>query len=454
MSIRSRLAVSYGMGVTLTLLIVGVFVWWQMGSALRGSLETTLQTRAAGVLTSLENAGQAGLQESDQVSPGVFVALFAAGGSLQESTRNTPPGVRPVNGVLEEGGRRYLLRVQAAPDGTLVVTGADLRPIDASQAALARLLIAVGLSVGSASLLGGWLLSGRALRPVGRLIDDASTMGPSNLERRLSPPARMDEIGRLTQTLNGMLDRIAESVERQRLFVAMASHELRTPLAALRAELDDADRADTTLAEYRQAVQDAQGDVIRLSSLVTSLLELAAMEEDAQRLERRPVHLREIVSAVARSVDPLVRQRGGAISMDVPDLMVRVDRVRVEHALGNLIGNALTYGGRGNEVVVRCRIDGDPAGQVLAVEVLDRGPGLGTQPPNRLFEPFTRGAQATGSGSGLGLATVASAVRAHGGTFGAENRDGGGARFWFTIPDVGANPSTPDPPAPIAHGRE
>jgi signal transduction histidine kinase len=428
-------------GVILTLLIVGVFVWWQMDSALRGSLETTLQTRAAGVLTSLENAGQAGLQESDQGSPGVFAALFTAGGSLQESTGDAPPGVRPVNGVLETGGRRYLVRVQAAPDGTLVVTGASLQPIDASQAALARLLIAVGLSVGAASLFGGWLLAGRALRPVGRLISDASAMGPSNLERRLSPPARMDEIGQLTQTLNGMLDRIAESVERQRLFVAMASHELRTPLAALRAELDDADRDDTSLAEYRQAVQDAQGDVIRLSSLTTSLLELASVQEDAGRVDRRPVPLREVVSAVARGADPLVRQHDATIVTEVPDVVARVDRTRVEHALGNLVNNALTYGGRGNMVEVRCQVDGQSGAQTLTVEVLDRGPGLGGAAPARFFEPFVRGSYATGSGSGLGLATVASAVRAHGGTFGGGNRDGGGARFWFTIPGVDPAPS-------------
>jgi len=433
-SIRTRLAVSYAVGVILTLLVVGVFVWWQMGSALRASLEVTLQTRADGVLSSLENAGQTGLQEGDHAAPGVFVALFTADGSLQESTGDAPPGVQPIDGIFETGGRRYLLRTQIAPDGTLIVTGADLQPIDESQAALEQLLIGVGLFAGVASLLGGWLLAGRALQPVDRLIDDAASLGPSNLERRLSPPARMDEIGRLTQTLNGMLDRIAESVERQRLFVAMASHELRTPLAALRAELDDADRVDTTLGEFRQAVQDAQGDVIRLSSLVTSLLELAAMQEDARQVERRPIRLRELVTSVVRSVDPLVRQHDAAIGMDVPDVVVRVDRVRVEHALGNLVSNALTYG-RGNAVEVRCRIDGELEARMLTVEVLDRGPGLGSDSPGRLFEPFVRGTQATGSGSGLGLATVASAIRAHGGTFGAGNRDDGGARLWFSIPD-------------------
>ena len=92
---------------------------------------------------------------------------------------------------------------------------------------------------------------------------------------------------------------------------------------------------------------------------------------------------------------------------------------------------------------IRCGIDGEPAARKLTVEVLDRGPGLDGDQPSRLFEPFVRGVQATGSGSGLGLATVASAVRAQGGTFGAENRDSGGARFWFTIPDVSSVPPTP-----------
>lgn len=437
MSIRARLAFSYWVGVVLTFLIVGVFVWWQMGSALRASLETTLQTRADGILSSLENAGQSGLQESGQASPAVFAALFRSDGVLQEATSTAPDGLRPVNGVFQAGGRQFLLFVQTTPDGTMVVTGADLRPIDTSQAALARLLVVVGLSVGAVSLLGGWLLAGRALRPVDRLIEDASGIDPTNLDRRLVEPARLDEIGHLTQTLNGMLDRISDSVERQRLFVAMASHELRTPLAALRAELDDADRPGTSIADVRRAVSDAQGDVIRLSSLVTSLLELAANQEDAKRIDRRPVPLRDIVASVTRAVEPLIRGRGAVIEADVPDVVVRVDRVRVEHALGNLVTNALTHGGGGHLVEIRGQVEVDGPDRTFTIEVLDGGRGLGTDPPDGLFEPFIRGGSSIGPGSGLGLATVASAVRAHGGTFGAATRAGGGARFWFSIPDDG-----------------
>ena len=434
MSIRSRLAVSYGAGVVVTLAIVGLFVWWQMGAALRGSLETTLQTRAAGILISLENAGQAGLQEADQAAPGVFAALFLPDGSLVDATTDAPPGIRPTSGVLDTGGRHYLVRTDAAPRGTIVVTGADLQPIADTQAALARLLLGVGLSVGAASLFGGWLLAGRALRPVDRLIDDAAALGPGDLDRRLAPPARMDEVGLLTLTLNGMLDRIAESVERQRLFVAMASHELRTPLAALRAELDIVERDDASLTDYREALQQAQGDAIRLTSLATSLLDLAATREDARSISRTPVRLRQLALSVVRGLDPVARQRGVAIDLDIPDAVVWVDRTRIEHALGNLLNNAVMYGGRGGEVEVHGRIESGPVGRTLTVDVLDRGPGLGDDPPDDLFAPFHRGTRASGAGSGLGLATVAGAIRAHDGTYGAADRDGGGARFWFIVP--------------------
>jgi signal transduction histidine kinase len=250
----------------------------------------------------------------------------------------------------------------------------------------------------------------------------------------------MDELGRLTITLNSMLDRVAESVERQRMFIAMASHELRTPLASLRAELDIVDRDDARLPEYRKTVRDAQADVIRLTDLSTSLLELASARLDSRTVSRAPIRIDELASSVARSLAPLARDNRATLELDVPDTTVEVDRTRIEHALGNLVSNAIVHGG-GGIVTVRCRIDGSGAGQSLRVEVLDSGPGIGADHPEVLFEPFRRGAAARGGGSGLGLATVASAVSAHGGTYGAADRDGGGARFWFTVPCDVVEPS-------------
>jgi signal transduction histidine kinase len=436
MSIRFRLAVCYGIGVVISLVLVGTVVWWQTGQALMGSLATTLETRATGVLGSLENEGQAGLQEPDQTAPGVFAALFAADGTPIDVSSGTPNGLRPIPGTFDSAGRHYLVRIDTAADGTIVATGADLGWIADTQAALGGVLLGVGLAVGAASLFGGWLLAGRALRPVDRLIDDAETLGPSDLSRRLVEPKRMDEVGRLTLTLNQMLDRIAESVDRQRLFVAMASHELRTPLAALRAELDLADRPESTIHEFRQAVQEALGDTVRLSALASSLLELATTADDGRTLVLSQVRLDELVAAVVRSARPLARLHHVPVKVELSDpaVTVDVDRTRIEQALGNLLGNAIVHGGRDGAIVLRAAVTDESAGRTLLVEVLDRGPGVDASDADRLFAPFSRGADARGAGSGLGLATVAAAVRAHRGRYGAERRGDGGARFWFAIP--------------------
>jgi len=337
-TIRSRLAIAYGAGMVVTLIVVGAVVWWQMGIALRSSLETTLQTRAAAVIASLENTGQSGLQEADR-TPGVFAALFSVGGTLTDASSDAPAGIRTAGGVQEIGGRQYLTRSETAADGTIVVTGADLQPVTDAQAALARALLGVGFVVGALALLGGWFLAGRALRPVSRLTDAAAALGPADLDRRLALPARMDELGRLTITLNAMLDRVAESVERQRLFVAMASHELRTPLSSLRAELDIVERDDARLSEYRKAVREAQGDVIRLTNLSTSLLELASTRMDSSAIARAPVQVDELAATVARSLAPLARKHRATVELDVPDATVAVDRSRIEHALVSRFAN-------------------------------------------------------------------------------------------------------------------
>ena len=444
MSIRARLAATYGIGLAAVLVLVGGVVWWQMGVALRGSLETTLQTRATGILTSLENAGQSGLQETDRAAPGVFAALFSPNGSTIDQSADTPRGIRPLAGVQSITGHDYLVAVQAASSGALVVTGADLRPVTDAQAALARLLAAVGALVGVVSVAGVWILARRALRPIDALIAGAAAIGPDDLARRLPTSARRDEVGRLTLTLNGMLDRIADSVERQRLFVAMASHELRTPLAALRTELELADRDDATPDEYRSAIRDAQADAIRLGGLSTSLLELAASAIDARALARSRVFLEDLVAGVVRGLDALARQNGSQIVIAAAEASVSVDRVRIEQALANLVTNALVHGGRGGTVEVHATIADGPPTRTLTVEVLDRGPGLNGVPADRLFEPFRRGERSEHPGAGLGLATVATAIRAHEGTYGAEDRVGGGARFWFTVP-AGASDAVQSP---------
>jgi signal transduction histidine kinase len=453
MSIRTRLTWAYGIGVAATLMVVGLLVWWQMSDTLVRGLGTAIQTQSGATLTSIENQGQAGLQDSDQAVPGIWTVLFDAQLRRFDASAGAPSDVPVVPGTFVAGGHRYLLRVDTAEDGTIVVTGADLAPVAESQAALARILLGVGLSVGAASLVAGWMLAGRGLRPIDRLIADAEALGPGDLDQRLAQPAQMDEVGRLTLTLNGMLDRIAESVTRQRLFVAMASHELRTPLAALRAELDLADRdGSASVEDYRSAIREAQADVVRLTTLTASMLELATAADETLPLVRTRVSVKALAASAMRAVAPLAQRNSVVVVVDVPDEIVWVDRTRVEQALVNLISNAIVHSTMAPHIELIGQVSGGEA-RLLTLSVLDRGPGFAGNEPTEMFTAFRRGIGGRAKGSGLGLAMVAATARAHGGSHGAADREGGGAIVWLTVPaapDVAARREAVPPRAGLA----
>ena len=320
------------------------------------------------------------------------------------------------------------------------MAGSDLTAINATLDRLARSLVVVGGIAAIASLAGGWWIAGRALRPVALITAEASQIGAVDIERRLPVPSRNDELRSLATTLNGMLDRVAESIRRQRTFVAAASHDLRTPIAALQAELELAEDPRTTDQELRAAVRAAHADAVRLGDLATGLLDLAAADADGRALVRSPVRTDLLVASVVRRVEPVALERSISLTRSAPGRLIRVDRVRLEQALTNLLINAITYGPEHGEVGVIARFDDmpDPAptgtDTVLTIEVLDRGPGVPAEFADRLFEPFHRGPNAAGSGTGLGLATAAAALKAHHGSIGFGPRPDGGTRFWIRLP--------------------
>lgn len=433
MTIRLRLALAYAGGAVAAVALVGAAVWWQMGIALRDGLDAALATRADAVATSLEDGGQVGLQEGDGSSVRMFVELRSPAGVLIDSTANTPSGLPATGGEVTSAGHRYLVRASTATDGTTILVGASLAGVDAALGSLERLLLTTGLLVAVASALVGWYLSGRALLPLRRLARDASRIGPGGLSSRLSRPTQADEVAQLVDTLNAMLDRIDDAVARQRRFVAMASHELRTPLTALRVELDLADDPSSTRQDALDALHAVQGQAIRLTELAASLLSLASVASDAGAVAVSEFTVADLAEGVVRSVDALARERQVELRLSADTSTVASDRVRLELALGNLVRNAIVHGGRGGLVEIDVGTSGEGAGRLLRAQVADRGPGFGSSDPTALFEPFARG-DTRAAGSGLGLATVAEAVRALRGSAGARNREGGGAVAWFTVP--------------------
>ncbi len=451
MTIRLRLTLWYAVTLVVLFTIVGTVVWTQYDRMVRETSDQELAARAEDVASSLGASATGSADTADPAWRGIFAAVFTQSGSLASASHDAPAGLaRPALGrsTLRIGASwtAYAIEAIAGPNGTVIVAGRPLAQIEAGLADLARLMLFAGLIATLAGLGGGWWLAGRALHPVSVMVREANAIGTGELGHRLQVPATDDELGRLGRTLNDMLDRVAETVRRERRFVAAASHDLRTPIATLQAELELAAAhghdPDTLLASIRMA----HGDAVRLAALASDLLRLAEADASGRELLRGPVSIRDLVAGLITRYAPVAAARGVLVTVGGPDAVVRVDRVRIEQAIGNLLTNAVRESAPGTEVqvIVHATPPTAATGGTLAVDVLDRGPGVPAEIRDRLFQPFGARPAGRDGRTGLGLATAAAAVEAHGGRLRYEDRPSGGAQFSLEVP------LPPDPVAEAA----
>ena len=267
---------------------------------------------------------------------------------------------------------------------------------------------------------------GQALRPVDRMRDQVETIASSRPAPTLEVPPGGDELSRLAETLNRVLDRLRRADASRRAFVADAGHELRSPLATIRVLLDRL-AEDRPVHERRVAAGRAAAEVDRLSVLVDDLLALASADEHAMPLTVAEVDLDDVVLSEAG----VLRARGMPIAVTVEPVRVVGDA----HRLGRVVRNLLENAERHRETVVRLGLARDGADALLLVD--NDGPPVEVEQRERIFWRFVRlddsRTRDTG-GTGLGLAIVAEIVHAHGGTVRAEESPEGWCRFAVRIP--------------------
>jgi two-component system, OmpR family, sensor kinase len=438
-SIRLRLTLWYGGVLALVLVVAGVIVWFVLGDSLRASLDDALQVQVTDVLAGFDSDSNVSLVVRDPGRPGIFTIVYDPASELQRGTPNAPAlADEPPTGASETtiDDRRYALYAAPASDGSLIVAGQTLAEVERAVDGLARLMLVVATGSIVIALLVGWWLAGRALAPTAALARQLSSIGVGELGRRVDASRHNDEVGRLSGAINSMLTRIDDGVHRQRAFVAAASHDLRTPIAALRTELELALRVPSSKQELHDSVERAHADAVRLGNLANDLLALAESEPGGREVVRQPVSVDELVEECAADQSAVARAQGVRVDVEASSDEVIVDRSRIEQAIRNLLANAIRHSPSGGTVEIHASVGAAPAAgegrRTLQVQVLDRGPGVAADIRSSLFLPF---AARSGDGhSGLGLATAAAAVRAHGGAITYADRPGGGAEFAFTVP--------------------
>jgi len=334
--------------------------------------------------------------------------------------------------------------------GTVVVLS-DGRSLDARDwqqmvvGAAERELLAKGLvallAISVVGVAGAYAVAGRALRPLHQVTATARKAGEATLDQRIRYTGADDEVAELAATFDAMLDRIAESFDSQKRFVANASHELRTPLAVMRTEIDVtlAD-PEADLSEYRRMATVVRDASERANALVEALLVLARTEAQAgRRLVRKvPADLATGASAALDSVAREVKRLSLTVQTELERAPVVGDPSLLDRLAGNLVENAVRYNHLHGRVWMRTGSDAERAWLIVGntgfeVDPLDV-PGL--------FEPFRRGGrERTGArGSGLGLSIVRAVADAHGGTVSAVALEGGGLEVTVDLPAAETTP--------------
>ena len=281
----------------------------------------------------------------------------------------------------------------------------------------------------------GWLVAGRALRPVRQMTAAAQRISEDSLHERLAVQGPEDELKELGDTIDGLLERLEAAFSAQRRFVANASHELRTPLTTMRAALDVAlAKPDPAPPQTVALAGRLRIELDRIDRLLEAFLVLARAQHRA--LPGRAVIPLDYVVGAALS-DQAAAIRAMHLTVQEPDSLggawVTGSQALITRMVENVIDNAVCHNAEGGWIRIVSRTTGGQA--CLIVE--NGGPLLDQQQVAALSEPFRRiGADRTGSdrGSGLGLSIVAAIAEAHGGSVDLQARSAGGLRVTISLP--------------------
>jgi signal transduction histidine kinase len=503
LSLRTRLTLWYGALLALSLIGFSLLLYFTLERSLSSSVDQALELRAEQMSKSLlKPSAGVFLQPQDIppdyvesrpldefAAPGIYPQAINPRGSVIFAPPNLPGAELPVTAEIiaaMRGGQITMtdlplgdskVRVRTVPvlgsRGNVVggiQVGQSLAPLEATMAAVSRLLFTAGLTALVFAAAVGWLFTRRALQPVSNITATARHIAATgDYSRRLDVATphlgRGDELFFLANTFNDMIARLEQVLESQRRLLADTSHELRNPLTVIRGNLALLRREGAPEDARREAVLEAEEEAMRMGRLVNDLLLLA--RADAGQLPALRQDTVDLVELAEEVVDQARLTAGGRVLSVAAAGVVRTtgDRDRLKQLVANLVENAIRYTPDSGRVsltvsaqprrqraqrsadVSRSQSAHEKAG-IAVLTVSDTGQGIAPEHLPHLFERFYRADKArprADGGSGLGLSIVQYIADAHGGAISATSEGiGRGSTFHVELPLV------EDAPEPVA----
>jgi len=460
LSIGVRLTLWYLAIFALAQLVFGVGMWVILRQHLYDLVDDGLESQVEDLKNFMaaqdKDASISKLQEEVNETyilehAGDYLEVYADGSTLlYRSTflQNHPvhlasgPADRKVSRNLRIEGQPFRFRVERLEANHHVYTVTMGIPTDDVVETLALfrsylLMFAPLLFLAAAG--GGYWLSRRALSPVDALVRTARDIGGANLSSRVLKLDTGDELQRLSDTLNEMLDRIESAFLRVTQFTADASHELRTPISLIRTEAELALRRSRGEAEYKEALRHILLEAERTTALIEQLLALARADSGREALHMQPVNLTQTFGGVLEGWRQVATMRNLQFSASIAaqDSFVMGDEAALRRLADILLDNAFKYTPSPGSVHLCFESEGGSA----VLKVQDSGAGIAAEEQHKIFERFYRVDKARSreqGGAGLGLAIAHWIVTQHRGEIGVQSRVGGGSTFRVELPMIAA----------------
>src|SRR5437867_562304 len=454
-SIRVRLTLWYFAVQAITFAAFGIGIFLAVRESVHAAIDQDLRLRLDGIQRFMERVTPTFSQEDLRYEIREHSGLRPGGDLLQVSDAQgnwlfRSASIRNYDIPLSSGdlsAPRYetkvfngaLLRIVSAKAGVpgnsyMVQLASPLGQVfDVLQRLQWLLLLSIPIVLILATI-GGYWMSRRALAPVDAIASTARSISEHSLSRRLASLQTGDELQRLAETFNQMMDRLEAAFKRITQFTADASHELRTPTALIRTTAELSLRRDRDNAEYREALGQVLEEAERMGILVDSLMTLARMDSGAESLSYTILDIASILREASSASQPLADSKQIQFDREIPDQPILVDGD--PHALRRLflilIDNAVKYTPTGGRVAIALRRnDNDAVG-----EVRDTGIGISEGELPFIFERFYRAdkARSRETGAGLGLSIARWIAEAHRASIHVDSNVGKGSKFELRIP--------------------
>lgn len=439
MTIKTRITLWYAALMVAICALMMFLLYMESRHAQENFCSETLRSAAIVIMDEMEiEHGIIEIDSDIDEVPNVYAALFDPSGNLIYGRKwADAPFVQGEVRPVQHNGHDWMILDTLIdlpgldPIWMRLYTSAELTDGIAQRILRFELWLIPGLVL--IALGGGYLLTRRALRPVRQMAQAAAGIaGGNDLSARnaLAPySAGGDELHALAHTLEEMLARLEASFEHERRFTGDAAHELRTPLNAMRTlgeyalSREDGEEKDEAIAQMLEKNEE-------MRTLVDQLLLIARLDAGQTPMEDH-VDLTALMEEIALDMEPVAQERDIVIQTDLQPACVRGNRALLTRAVINLVDNAIRYGREGGRISMALAKENGEA----VIRVTDDGEGLDEAALAHVFERFWRADRARSTqGTGIGLAIVLSAAKAHGGSAQAQSAPGEGCSFIIRLP--------------------